>query len=139
MKGRDYIRGVIPLPYIIYIGSLKSSQIWLDAIAQNAWDTGERISQHLSSKNYQALKKSILIGGGSGSFLNYASFMKRSQGAVKLGIVTPLINNCVSLICGILVFSTVFSVQLSQGYSQEYILSTLRFNGAGNSGLTFIW
>ena len=65
--------------------------------------------------------------------------MKRTQGAVKLGTITPLMNNLVSLICGILIFSTVFSVQLKQGYSKESILDTLRFNGAGNSGLTFIW
>ena len=78
-------------------------------------------------------------GGGSGSFLTYASFMKRSQGAVKLGSITPLCNNVVSLMCGILMFSTVFSVQGRQGKTKSEILETLRFNGAGNSGLTFIW
>lgn len=65
--------------------------------------------------------------------------MKRSQGAVRLGTITPLMNNVVSLLCGILTFSTVFSVQLSQGYSQESIIDTLQYNGEGNSGLTFIW
>lgn len=78
-------------------------------------------------------------GGGGGGFLTYASFMKRSQGAVKLGFITPLCNNVVSLMCGILIFSTVFSVQGKQGKTQQEILGTLRFNGKGNSGLTFIW
>ena len=65
--------------------------------------------------------------------------MKRTQGAVKLGSITPLLNNLVSLLCGILVFSTVFSVQIQQGKTEAEILSTLRYNGPGNSGLTFIW
>ena len=78
-------------------------------------------------------------GGGSGSFLNYASFMKRSQGAVKLGVITPVSNNVVSLMCGILIFSTVFSVQLQRGVSKQEILETIRYNGPANTGLTFIW
>ena len=65
--------------------------------------------------------------------------MKRSQGAVKLGIITPILNNVVSLLCGILIFSTVFSVQLAQGISNDMIVETLRYNGPSNSGLTFIW
>lgn len=71
--------------------------------------------------------------------MTYASFMKRSQGAVKLGTITPLLNNIVSLMCGILIFSTVFSVQRAQGRTDEDIVGTLRYNGPGNSGLTFIW
>ncbi len=65
--------------------------------------------------------------------------MKRSQGAVKLGSMTPFFNNIVSLMCGILVFSTVFSVQRAEGDSVEDIVDTLRYNGPGNTGLTFIW
>lgn len=65
--------------------------------------------------------------------------MRRSQGAVKLGSMTPFFNNVVSLMCGILVFSTVFSVQKQQGRTEEEIIDTLRYNGEGNTGLTFIW
>ena len=71
--------------------------------------------------------------------MTFATFMRRSQGAVKLGSMTPFFNNVVSLVCGILVFSTVFSVQLQQGKSKDEIISTLGFNGEGNTGLTFIW
>lgn len=78
-------------------------------------------------------------GAGLGTFLTFATFMKRSQGAVKLGSMTPFFNNIVSLMCGILVFSTVFSVQKQQGATQDEIVGTLRFNGPGNTGLTFIW
>ena len=56
-----------------------------------------------------------------------------------MGTITPLLNNLVSLMCGILIFSTVFSVQRSQGDTEETIIQTLGFNGPGNTGLTFIW
>ena len=76
---------------------------------------------------------------GLGMFLTYATFMKRSQGAVKLGTITPLFNNIVSLLCGIMMFCTVFSVQRGIGQTKNQIVDTLQYNGPGNSGLTFIW
>ncbi len=75
-----------------------------------------------------------------GTFLTYATFMRREQGAVKLGSMTPFLNNIVSLMCGILIFSTVFAVQTAEGFSKDAIVDTLRFTGGeGNTGLTFIW
>ncbi len=66
--------------------------------------------------------------------------MRRDQGAVKLGSMTPFLNNIVSLMCGILIFSTVFSVQTAEGLSKDEIVDTLKFaGGEGNTGLTFIW
>lgn len=65
--------------------------------------------------------------------------MKRNQGAVKLGTATPIMNNIVSLMCGILIFSTVFSVQRELGQTKSQIVNTLQYNGPGNTGLTFIW
>jgi NSS family neurotransmitter:Na+ symporter len=123
------------LPF--FTATLKSSTTWLEAISQNAWDTGK----HVLDNQVACILKVLLwtLGGGSGSFLTYASFMKRSQGAVRLGTITPVCNNVVSLMCGILIFSTVFSVQKGQGESERDILATLRYNGPGNSGLTFIW
>ena len=35
------------------------------------------------------------IGAGGGVFLTYATYMKRSQGAVKLGSTIPGVNNLV--------------------------------------------
>lgn len=81
----------------------------------------------------------LLSGAGLGTFLTYATFMRRSQGAVKLGSMTPFFNNIVSLMCGVLVFSTVFAVQKKEGMDKESIVGTLQENGDGNTGLTFIW
>ena len=54
-------------------GSFGNIAMWRDAISQNAWDTG----------------------AGAGLFFAYAAYMKRSQGVVKLSIITPLINNVI--------------------------------------------
>jgi SNF family Na+-dependent transporter len=97
--------------------SLKSSKLWIDAASQNAWDTS----------------------AGVGLFLTYATFMKRSHGAVQLGSLTPFFNNIVSLLCGITVFSTVFSTQMRENKPVEEIVETLKTNGEANTGLTFIW
>ena len=79
------------------------------------------------------------IDAGLGMFLTYASFMKQDQGAVKLGTITPLFNNLVSILCGIMMFCTVFSVQRGIGQTQTQVIKTLQYNGPSNSGLTFIW
>ena len=52
---------------------------------------------------------------------------------MKLGSMTPFFNNIVSLMCGILVFSTVFSDQLKQGDTEETIVKTLQYNGPSNT------
>ncbi len=45
-----------------------------------------------------------------------------------------------SLLCGILIFSTVFSVQADKfGYDTPEIVALLKENGPANTGLTFIW
>ena len=91
--------------------------MWLDAITQNAWDTS---------------------AAGFG-FLTYAAYMKRTNGAVRIGTSIPLGNNIVSFLCGILVFSCVFSVLIRQGYGNGHILDIIADNGPANTGLTFVW
>ena len=44
-----------------------------------------------------------------------------------------------SLLCGVTVFSTVFSVQVREGQPVNDIVETLKTNGEANTGLTFIW
>eukprot|EP00731_Ephydatia_muelleri_P011023 Em0005g1609a len=99
-------------------GSFKSSSLWLDALSQNAWDTG----------------------GGIGTFLTYATYMKRSQGAVKMGVLTPAFNNVVSIVCGIMVFSNVFSVLSQHHYDNTASpVDLLKQSGPASTGITFLW
>ncbi|XP_064597738.1 uncharacterized sodium-dependent transporter YocR-like [Liolophura sinensis] len=94
-------------------------RVWVDAISQNAFDTG----------------------AGMGMMITYASYMTRSNSVVKYGTLIPVGNNIVSLICGITVFSTVFSsLALSQPHlSQSGIVDILKDSGPASTGLTFIW
>ena len=65
--------------------------------------------------------------------------MKRSNGAVRNGTLIPISNNVISLLCGLLVFCSVFSVLIRQSYGSEIILDIIADNGPANTGLTFIW
>ncbi|XP_071804584.1 uncharacterized sodium-dependent transporter YocR-like [Asterias amurensis] len=95
----------------------KQPGLWVDAVTQNAFDTG----------------------AGSGLFVSYAAYMTSKNGIVRYGTLVPLCNNVISLLCGMLTFSTVFSSELRNGSSTEEIVNLLQQNGPGNTGLTFIW
>ncbi|XP_065827007.1 uncharacterized sodium-dependent transporter HI_0736-like [Oscarella lobularis] len=96
---------------------LKTPQAWIDAVTQNAWDTG----------------------AGDGLFLTYATYMRRHDGIVSMGTVTPIANNFVSLCCGIMTFCNVFSVLSLTGYTRREIVPILKDSGPAATGLTFIW
>lgn len=59
------------------LASFGNPQLWRDAISQNAFDTS----------------------AGAGIFLVYATYMKRSHGVMKMGILAPLANNCIRSVC----------------------------------------
>ena len=97
---------------------LARPKIWLEALTQNAWDTG----------------------AGWGLFLTYAAYMKREQGAVKNAFVTGIGNNFVSLLGAMMIFGTVFAVcKTEMGMNQLDILKVMKESGPASTGLTFIW
>ena len=97
---------------------LKDPNIWLQALTQNAWDTG----------------------AGWGLFLTYAAYMKMEHGSVKNAFITGIGNNVISLLMAIMIFGTVFSVmQSGMGYSDKEVLDVMRNSGPASTGLTFIW
>jgi len=81
----------------------------------------------------------VAVGAALGAFLTYSIFMTRRNGVVRIGTMTPVANNLVSLMCGLLVFSCVFSVLIQEGYSDDRILEVIKENGPANTGLTFLW
>jgi NSS family neurotransmitter:Na+ symporter len=86
-------------------------KVWLNALTQNAWDTG----------------------AGWGLILTYAVYMKRKEDISLNAALIGFGNNSVSLIAGITIFSTVFalsSVDAMQQVSQSC---------PANTGLTFIY
>ena len=97
---------------------LKDPNIWLQALTQNAWDTG----------------------AGWGLFLTYAAYMKVEHGSVKNAFITGIGNNMISLLMAIMIFGTVFSVmQSGLGYSNSEVLDLMKDSGPASTGLTFIW
>ena len=87
---------------------MADSRIWLEALTQNAWDTG----------------------AGWGLALAYATYLRAREDTTINAFVLGFGNNSVSLLAGIMVLCTVFSIRPDA--SAEIV-------GAGNTGLTFIW
>jgi NSS family neurotransmitter:Na+ symporter len=120
--------------------ALGSARIWIEALTQNAWDTG----------------------AGWGLVLTYAAYLRVEEDTALNAFIVPTANNVISLLAGIMVMCTVFSVVPSlidqfaanpetlsafpalaeavaagQPMSEDLMQSTIF--GAGNEGLTFIW
>jgi NSS family neurotransmitter:Na+ symporter len=90
------------------LSALGNSRVWLEALTQNAWDTG----------------------AGWGLALTYATYMRAREDTTVNAFVLGFGNNSVSLLAGIMVLCTVFSIRPDA--ASEIV-------GAGNTGLTFIW
>ncbi|MEO1022030.1 MAG: sodium-dependent transporter [Bacteroidota bacterium] len=96
--------------------SLKDPNLWLEALTQNAWDTG----------------------AAWGLILTYAAYMRAKDNIAISAFQTGIGNNLVSLVSAIIIFSTVFGT-LSPSMSNPEILSIMKTSGPASTGLTFIW
>ncbi len=96
--------------------TLSRPQIWLEALTQNAWDTG----------------------AGWGLILTYGAYMQNRHGVVKSAIITGVGNNTVSLLAAIIIFGTVFAI-LGAQMSKTEVLEIMQTSGPAATGLTFIW
>ncbi|KAH3712231.1 hypothetical protein DPMN_071916 [Dreissena polymorpha] len=99
--------------------SFLEPRVWVDAISQNAFDTG----------------------AGMGLMIPYSAYMTRQNGIVKYGYLIPATNNLISLLCGITIFGTVFSslIESRPSYTQADIINIMKDSGPASTGLTFIW
>jgi NSS family neurotransmitter:Na+ symporter len=119
---------------------LSDARIWIEALTQNAWDTG----------------------AGWGLVLCYAAYLREREDTSLNAFLLPIANNLISLVAGVMVFSTVFAVvpqlmedaandpQLLAGlgklgdevaagasFSPELLQRTI-FD-EGSAGITFTW
>ncbi len=120
--------------------ALGEPRIWIEALTQNAWDTG----------------------AGWGLVLTYAAYLRQQEDTALNAFIVPTANNMISLFAGVMVLCTVFSVvpgmvaqfqtnpealsafpalaeALAGGASLDAELMQNTIFGAGNEGLTFIW
>lgn len=95
---------------------LKEPTVWLEALTQNAWDTG----------------------AAWGLILTYAAYMRSQDSVVQSAFITGIGNNIVSLIAAGLIFSTVFGT-LSATQTHAEIIDIMKTSGPASTGLTFIW
>ncbi len=91
-------------------GDLLSARIWIEALSQNAWDTG----------------------AGWGLIVAYAVYLRKQEDTALNSFLLGFGNNSVSLLAGIMVLCTAFSVLPADVVQNQVV-------GAGNEGLTFIW
>jgi NSS family neurotransmitter:Na+ symporter len=96
--------------------TLASPTVWLEALTQNAWDTG----------------------AGWGLILTYAAYMRRQENVTVSALQTGIGNNLVSLVCAMIIFSTVFGT-LGATMSESEILTVMQESGPNATGLTFMW
>ncbi len=96
--------------------TLSRPQIWLEALTQNAWDTG----------------------AGWGLILTYGAYMQSRHGVVKNAVITGVGNNTVSLLAAVIIFGTVFAI-LGAQMSKAEVLEIMKTSGPAATGLTFIW
>ena len=90
--------------------------LWLEALTQNAWDTG----------------------AGWGLILCYSAYVRENDAINKSAIQTGLGNNLVSMMAAMIIFSTVFAT-LGKEMSTPGILEVMKTSGPASTGLTFIW
>ncbi len=95
-----------------HLQDLLNYNVWLEALTQNAWDTG----------------------AGWGLLLVYAGYAHRKESVIINGSLAAIGNNLVSLIMGIMIFSTAFALESEIGIKQ-----LISGEGSSNTGLTFIF
>jgi NSS family neurotransmitter:Na+ symporter len=94
--------------FTVHWGDLANAELWLQALTQNAWDTG----------------------AGWGLVLVYAIYARAREDTTLNAALLGFGNNSISLMAGIIVLTTIFSIQPD---------AAADIVGAGNNGLTFIW
>lgn len=96
--------------------SLREPKIWLEALTQNAWDTG----------------------AAWGLILTYGAYMRKKDDITISALQTGIGNNMISLVSAIIIFSTVFGI-LGGQMDRGEILNVMQTSGPASTGLAFMW
>lgn len=95
-----------------HLSDLLHYRIWIEALTQNAWDTG----------------------AGWGLLLVYANYARKNESINANGCLTALANNGVSIIMGVIIFGAAFAFESYMGLE-----SLTSGEASTNTGLTFIY
>ncbi|VDL91953.1 unnamed protein product [Schistocephalus solidus] len=116
---REYADVGIQFMFTPKWSTLADPKLYVEAACQNAFDTA----------------------AGMGLFSAYAAYFTRKTSAVRYGMFLPMINNLVSLVCGFMLFATVFSTLIATEptFTIPQIVEIMKDSGPGSTGLTFTW
>lgn len=89
---------------------LLNHKVWIQALTQNAWDTG----------------------AGWGLILTYAVYAREKEDTTINASLVAFGNNSISLLAGMTIFSAVFSLTTGDAFRE------ITISGPANTGLTFI-
>src|SRR5699024_1449610 len=109
MQGLDYL-------FTPDWSTLSQPKLWLEALTQNAWDTG----------------------AAWGLILTYGAYMRKKDDVTTSAFQTGIGNNIVSLLAAMTLFATVFGT-LGSSMSSGEILDVMRTSGPASTSLTFLW
>ncbi|WP_080122968.1 sodium-dependent transporter [Chlamydia suis] len=101
----------IRLLFVFNKESLSDYKVWIEALTQNAWDTG----------------------AGWGLLLVYAGFASKQTSLVTNGAITAITNNLISFLMAVIVFSACASLDSIE------MLGLREGVGASNIGMAFIY
>ena len=96
--------------------TLTQPSLWLEALTQNAWDTG----------------------AAWGLILTYGAYMRSKDDITISAFQTGIGNNIVSLLAAMTIFATVFGT-LGSSMTNGEILDIMKTSGPASTGLTFMW
>jgi len=96
--------------------TLLEPSLWLEALTQNAWDTG----------------------AAWGLILTYGAYMRSRDDITISAFQTGIGNNIVSLLAAMTIFATVFGT-LGSTMNNVEILEIMKTSGPASTGLTFMW
>ncbi|MDZ7680382.1 MAG: sodium-dependent transporter [Fodinibius sp.] len=96
--------------------TLSKPTIWIEALTQNAWDTG----------------------AAWGLILTYGAYMRSQDDITLSAFQTGIGNNIISLLAAVTIFSTVFGT-LGSNMGNGEILNLMKDSGPAGTGLTFMW
>jgi len=95
---------------------LGEPSLWLEALTQNAWDTG----------------------AAWGLILTYGAYMRTRDDITISAFQTGIGNNIVSLLAAMTIFATVFGT-LGSSMANSEIIDLMKTSGPASTGLTFMW
>ncbi|TYP95165.1 neurotransmitter:Na+ symporter, NSS family [Fodinibius salinus] len=95
---------------------LSEPSLWLEALTQNAWDTG----------------------AAWGLILTYGAYMRTRDDITISAFQTGIGNNIVSLLAAMTIFATVFGT-LGSSMANKEIIELMQTSGPASTGLTFMW